>query len=140
MPARMTQQEFEQRVKVYTNDTVDVIGTYFNKKTKVLIKCKTCGYEWDFSPSSLMPSSANKYNFIGCPKCKYTKLTCDYCGKEIFIKRCELNALTNGVSHHKFCSKDCANKGLNTSVINISSLSKEILSTILPSVNLKEPP
>lgn len=37
MPKKITQQEFEQRVKEYTNDTVDVIGLYKNKRTHVLV-------------------------------------------------------------------------------------------------------
>ena len=43
MPKRLTQEEFEQRVKDYTNDTFEVIGSYVNKRTPVKIKCKTCG-------------------------------------------------------------------------------------------------
>lgn len=115
MPARMTQQEFEQRVKKYTNDSVDVIGTYFNKRTKVLIKCKTCGYEWDFSPSNIMPSSANQYSFIGCPKCKYTTLKCDYCGKEFERLKSDLNDSKSGLH---FCSKECGNRYKNDLVKN----------------------
>ena len=40
----MTQEEFETRVKEYTNDTVKVVGQYVNKRTKVLVECKVCGY------------------------------------------------------------------------------------------------
>ena len=37
MPKRMSQEEFENRMKIYTNDTVKVISLYKNKKTKVTI-------------------------------------------------------------------------------------------------------
>lgn len=76
--------------------------------------CLNCGKEYESRKIN------SKFCCMECRR-EYYRIpyNCDYCGKEIFIKRCELNALTNGVSHHKFCSKDCANKGLNTSVINI---------------------
>ena len=59
MSARMTQEEFEKRVAEYTNDSVTVISQYINKRTKVTIKCKVCGYEWEISPCSLMPSTTS---------------------------------------------------------------------------------
>ena len=43
MPAKMTQEEFERRVKEYTNDTVEVISPYINRRSPVTIKCKKCG-------------------------------------------------------------------------------------------------
>ena len=39
MPRRMTQEEFEQRVKDYTNDSVQVISQYVNKKTILMAFC-----------------------------------------------------------------------------------------------------
>ena len=66
MPKKITNEEFMERVKKYTNDSVEVITPYINKKTKVKIKCKKCNYIWDVSPISFMPSSTKDYNFIGC--------------------------------------------------------------------------
>ncbi len=44
------------------NPDIDVIGEYKKTSTKVLAKCKICGYEWKVLPSSLQCGS-------GCPKC-----------------------------------------------------------------------
>ena len=33
MPKKWTQEEFIQKIKEYSNDTVTVIGNYVNKKT-----------------------------------------------------------------------------------------------------------
>jgi len=57
MPKKWTQETFEQKIKEYSNDTVIVIGQYINRKTPVEIECKTCHYQWSYSPLSLMPSS-----------------------------------------------------------------------------------
>ena len=40
MPKRMTQEDFENRVKEYTKDSVKVISPYINKRTKVQVQCK----------------------------------------------------------------------------------------------------
>lgn len=42
---------------------------------------------------------------------------CDYCGKEITITRSEHSKLINGTKTHKYCSRECADKGLITSEI-----------------------
>lgn len=114
MPSRMTQEEFELRVKEYTKDTVKVISNYVNKKTPVKIQCKKCGYKWNISPLSLMPSSTKNYNFKGCPECKYDICQCDECGKT--FKR--LKSILNKTNLH-FCSKECGNRYKNKQVINI---------------------
>ena len=113
MPKRMTQEEFEARVKEYTHDSVEVISPYINKRTHVKIKCKTCGYEWQISPCSLMPSTTKTYNFIGCPECKYTECICDECGKK--FKR--LKSIVNKTELH-FCSKECGNRYKNKLILN----------------------
>lgn len=41
---------------------IEVIGTYTNSKTKVAVKCKTCGFEWSATPSNLLLRS--------CKRCK----------------------------------------------------------------------
>lgn len=112
MPKKITNEEFMERVKKYTNDSVEVITPYINKKTKVKIKCKKCNYIWDVSPISFMPSSTKDYNFIGCPECKYTELECDFCHKK--FKR-----LKSAVSeNYNFCSKICGNRFKNKEFTN----------------------
>ena len=111
MPARMTQQEFCDRVKEYTHDTVEVIGQYVNKKTSVEIKCKKCNHVWMFSPSSLMPNNIKQHNFIGCPECKYDTVECAYCGKTFRRLRTRLEA--DNKTGKIYCSKECGNKAKN---------------------------
>ena len=44
------------------NSNVEVLGNYENNKTKILVRCKVCGHEWDAIPSSLLQG-------YGCPEC-----------------------------------------------------------------------
>jgi hypothetical protein len=44
------------------NPNIIVIGDYINRKTKILHKCKKCGYEWFVAPGGLLSGH-------GCPKC-----------------------------------------------------------------------
>lgn len=112
MPKKITNEEFIERVKKYTNNSVEVITPYINKRTKVSIKCKKCNYIWEVSPASFIPSSTKDYNFIGCPECKYTELECDYCHKK--FKR-----LKSAISeNYNFCSKTCGNRFKNIEFTN----------------------
>lgn len=45
-----------------------VLGEYKDNKTKILIKCNTCGYEWEVKPCNF--TNVCK---IGCPKCACKK-------------------------------------------------------------------
>lgn len=42
---------------------IEVLGEYVNLKTKILHKCKICGYEWNTPPNNML------YAKNGCPKC-----------------------------------------------------------------------
>lgn len=116
MGKRLTQEEFCQRVKEYTNDTFEVIGEYKNKKTPVLIKCKKCGYEWNFSPTTLMPNNMRQSSFIGCPECKYEEVECNYCHKK--FKRLKSRLQKDNKTGYVYCSKECGNRHKNEFVIN----------------------
>ena len=37
MPKKLSQEEFENRIKDYTNDSVNVISEYVNRRTKVKV-------------------------------------------------------------------------------------------------------
>lgn len=113
MPKKLTQQEFEIRVAEYTKDKVEVISKYINKKTRVKIKCKKCGYIWEISPASLCPSETKSNNFSGCPQCLYTIIKCDYCGKE--FTRLKSDVKTSKSGYH-YCSKECGNRHKNSFV------------------------
>ena len=106
MPKKITQQEFVNRVKEYTQDTVEVIGTYVNKRTPVTIKCKICGHKWNISPASFCPSATKEYSFKGCSECKYEHTVCSYCGKE--IRRLKSDLKTS--SGYVYCSRECGNR------------------------------
>lgn len=110
MPKAMTQEEFERRVKKYTNDSVEVISQYINKRTSVAIRCKVCGYEWTISPCSIMPSNTKKHAFGGCPACKYEEVECAYCHKKIKRLKTELAKNQSG---YNYCSRECGNRHKN---------------------------
>lgn len=60
---RKTQEDFVREVGIkFPNLTV--LGKYVNAKTKVKIKCNTCGNEFDVTPDVLI------HRKKGCPKCK----------------------------------------------------------------------
>lgn len=65
----MTKEEFIKKVdERYGIGRYTVIGEYKNNKSKILIRCNVCGYEWE----------TNAGNFInvckvGCPKCSTKK-------------------------------------------------------------------
>lgn len=44
------------------NPNVEILGEIINNKTKVLTRCKICGYEWNVTPNSLKQGN-------GCPEC-----------------------------------------------------------------------
>lgn len=63
--AKLTHEEFINRLQ-QVNPDIEVLGTYINKITKILCKCKKDGYEWEATPSNLLQGS-------GCPKCSTSK-------------------------------------------------------------------
>lgn len=115
MSKTMTQDEFCERIKNYTNDSVEVIGKYINKRTKVKIRCKKCNFEWDFSPTNLAPSNIKRSSFNGCPECKYETINCSYCGKK--FKRLK-SIIVKNQSGYIYCSKECGNRHKNELIQN----------------------
>ena len=64
MPRKLTQKEFEEKLKQqnkHAND-IEVLEPYKNRNTKILCKCKKCGHEWETTPNCLLKGR-------GCPKC-----------------------------------------------------------------------
>jgi very-short-patch-repair endonuclease len=60
---------FVSNFKKVTTDII-AIGTYVDSRTKLRVKCKICGHEWDAKPSNLMqgtgcPKCARQYRFVG---------------------------------------------------------------------------
>lgn len=46
------------------NTKVDIIGNYIDSRTKIKVKCRTCGKTWDMSPDKIL------YN-TGCSNCHH---------------------------------------------------------------------
>lgn len=58
---RKTHEEFMLEFKV-KHPTLDMLGVYINNRTRVHVKCKECGHEWE-------PKASSLYMGHGCPKC-----------------------------------------------------------------------
>lgn len=54
-------EEFIHEIK-RINPTVRVLGEYRNNRTKILVQCDNCGYQWKASPRTLLRGQ-------GCPEC-----------------------------------------------------------------------
>lgn len=60
-----THEEFMERLH-QVNPNIEILGTYITSTTKIKVRCKIDGYEWEVKPTKLLNES-------GCPKCKITK-------------------------------------------------------------------
>jgi 5-methylcytosine-specific restriction endonuclease McrA len=118
MPKKLTHEEFCERVKEYTNDSVDVVSPYINKRTPVDIKCKVCNHIWQISPATLTPNNMKTYKFNGCLECKYEEAECEYCHK--VFKRLKTKLNKKNKTGFVYCSKECGNRHKNEqhSVLN----------------------
>ena len=63
LATRKSHEDFLEEMKHIHKDIV-VIGKYVNAKTKILVRCDICGWEWYSSPDNLIN------NHRGCPNCK----------------------------------------------------------------------
>jgi Zn finger protein HypA/HybF involved in hydrogenase expression len=64
-PTSRTQEQFVNEVSV-ANPNIEPLGKYIDANTKVLFRCKVCGYEWETKPAVIINLGA------GCPKCAGT--------------------------------------------------------------------
>lgn len=101
---RRTQEEYIQDLTI-CKPTIEALGEYKNLKTKILHRCKICGYEWEALPDNMLHTDN------GCPKCgKRAKLT-----HEDFLKKLEqanssiapLEQYVNHATKIKFVCKEC---------------------------------
>lgn len=58
---KLTQEQFENKVKEHHGSDIKILGKYINKRTKIKAY-HSCGYIWEVSPDSLMSGH-------GCPQC-----------------------------------------------------------------------
>lgn len=86
---------------------IEVLGEYVNLKTKILHKCKVCGYEWYVKPNNLL------HNKNGCPKCgKRAKLTHEEFLEKLNTIHSDIIPLDNYTTHAtkiRFQCKKCGN-------------------------------
>lgn len=61
---KVTQEEFEQRLKENHNGTIIALEPYKNSITNIKFKCLVCDHEWSTSPTHI------NNNLSGCPNCK----------------------------------------------------------------------
>ena len=54
--------QFQEELLV-VNPDLEVIGTYINNRSKIRIRCKKCGFEWDGNPGLLLKGQQ-------CKQCK----------------------------------------------------------------------
>lgn len=62
MRQRKTHEEFLCEVG-YKNPNIVLLGEYVNSTTKILCRCKVCGFEWEAYPTHLI------HDIRKCPKC-----------------------------------------------------------------------
>ena len=65
---KLTNEEFIKRLQNH-NPNIICQEDYKGIDTKILFKCKRCGYEWETSPYNLFKSKPGK----GCPNCSKTR-------------------------------------------------------------------
>ena len=59
--ASKTTEEFKQEMKEINSD-IEILGEYVNSRTKIKVRCKIDGYEWQATPNGLLSG-------YGCKKC-----------------------------------------------------------------------
>lgn len=65
----MNKNEFIKKINAkYGIGKYSVLGEYKSNKTRILIKCNTCGHEWNVRPDNFI----NRCK-VGCPKCACKK-------------------------------------------------------------------
>ena len=62
MGKRLTQEEFEKRIKEQGNGEYTPLEDYQGSKTTILMKHESCGYEWKISPNNFFKGKR-------CPSC-----------------------------------------------------------------------
>ena len=85
MARKLTQQEFETKVKLNTNDMYEVISTYEGKRKPIVLICKLHKTVFSMGAECFMRGKDVRGH---CPEClqerNQIKLTCAYCQKEFY--------------------------------------------------------
>lgn len=103
---KKTQEEYIQELSI-KKPNIEVLEQYVSLKTKILHRCKVCGYEWKVIPDNLL----NNKN--GCPKCgKRAKLTNENFLNKVATINKDIIPLDEYVSHVykiRFKCRKCGN-------------------------------
>lgn len=105
-----TQKEFLSQLKRITKK-IKVLGTYENNRKRLLVKCLTCGNEWNAVPHDLLRGS-------GCPDCALGFQTS-------FFEQCILNLLIGIYGEEKVLSRDKETIGMELDIY-VPSIKKAI--------------
>ena len=87
MAKKLTKEEVNQRLKNNFEQKVELAGEYINKRTKFLLKCNECGYQWEALPTSTLYSDYKHK----CPNCEHS----------YYVYGCELNC--SRINNNKKC-------------------------------------
>lgn len=85
MPAKLTNEEVNNRIKETFIQNVRLISEYINKRTNIILHCDDCGYEWETKPQNILYTEKKVVNHL-CPNCGKKQrmvVKCAYCGKEV---------------------------------------------------------
>jgi hypothetical protein len=76
MAKKLTHNEWYEKYKNMINDSIEILGTYINMKTKILVRCRSCLKEYKTLPSVII-------NGCKCKSCSTRK------NNDVFIKELE---------------------------------------------------
>lgn len=62
---KVTEEDYIKRISE-TSPNTEYVGGFTHVNGRVIVKCKTCGYEWETSAWTILNGS-------GCPKCKMSR-------------------------------------------------------------------
>lgn len=101
MSKKKTDEQFKREFMQKGNPKVELLGQYVNQKTTIPAKCKTCGYEWNAWPDSLLRGS-------GCKKCagNLRKTTNDFI-EEMIVINPNIKVLGEYQSNHIHIEVEC---------------------------------
>lgn len=104
----MTHQEFVNRVNEQGNGDYEVLGEYKNRRTKILLKHKVCGWEYEAFPNTF--SSGGR-----CPKCsglmkltqeEYENKITELTNGEFVVIGEYINSHTKILMRHNICNHE----------------------------------
>lgn len=105
MSKKLTIQEVQKKIDENFEQKVSLAGPYVNRRTKILLRCEECGYEWEATPTSVLYSDYRHR----CPNCGVVhkeKFQCTYCGKDVYRTPSQIAKSQTGLF---YCSRECGN-------------------------------